>query len=427
VSDATLRELERAAQGSRDPADWTRLALAQARAGQDGSRAAVRALLLDPAAPVRELLLPGVTPAPRTLAPPVPAVLRGAGAGRDPVDLGEGRVLVPSDGELVALDLFRGGDVMWRQPRIAMPLARPALVGERVVECGLEAPRGAALVVSRSALTGEPAGTIRLPPVVSRSLLLLGDVGVVVPLDPARCVAVVQGDGAAGLAFCDLERGQLLEAVPAVVGLAEVLRPRAAGGALAVGHEDGLSLREADGRTRWAKRPGEGALVLAARTDLLAVALGDPRTPTLVSTADGERLAPIPGASWQAATFGDALLVGAFERPDTHHLVVEGWEPGRAPARRWSVALGGAGASSIVDLRTAGDVLLLTWRSAGRMPMGAVEVTALELATGERLWSRVLDPGWRVGLAGGCLVEVGPTQGVLRAMIPVRRLAPGAP
>jgi len=277
-------------------------------------------------------------------------------------------------------------------------------------------------LASRSAINGEAAGTLRLPSVLAHDMIL-EPCGELLALHGDRCVAIVEAGASTGLAFCDLERGQVSEVLVGLVGPEEP-RLRVVGDGLALSLDEELTLRGPEGSVRWAVRLGAPARLLAASRELLAVALGPidgARLPTLVAATDGRRVSSLP-APFDAAAFGAAgLLVGAAGRRDTGHVVVEAWS---SDTRRWQVALGGAHGSALTDLRVAGDLVLVTWSSAARAPQAAVEVTALDLATGRRLWSRVVDPGWTVALVGGCLLEVGPSQGWIRTLTPLRRLGP---
>lgn len=432
MSDAALRELERAAREGGDAAAWTRLALAQARAGLGGARAAVQALLRDPAAPVRELLVVGEAPAPRALGSALPPVLLSGRVEGWPwvLDLGQGRALLVTGAELVAVDVFTGA-LAWRRRRD--PWSSVAVVGPYVAEVVLGPVSH--LVWSLSA-TGTPAGRLELPDVrdldhedlVEEPLVALGD---------ARCAVLLPVREGWRVSFFDLRRGERR-------GEVELPYADAAPGAL-LGAEGG-AFAFVDGRlTAWDPDGGPRWAVDVEAVEATPLAVEDARLFVRVTRARGT---PI-----------ELVTFDAEEGRELHRVAVSGWEVcagrGLAVTARsstrvavearslldgrpaWAVDVPTPGRARYeagsIDLRLAGDVLLVVeyrvaptpWQERLRgLPWSA---TALDLSTGAALWSRSApDTETALGVAGGLLLAVGPTEGWLRKTTPLRRVAPGS-
>lgn len=403
MSDHALRELERAAREDGDAGAWTRLARAQARAGLDGARAAVQALLRDPAAPVRELLVAGRTPAPRELRELPGLELHAGRPFAAAADLGGGRALVSAEAaELAVIDLF-GARVVWSGSRGEDTLQpAPVVVGYRLVELAL---RDAALELRwTDAATGAVAGRLALEGLALADDLELLRTGLV-SLDGARCAVIVEGDVGWWIVFCDLARRVSTSTVVLPAGWPQ---PLALPGALLVDAQARLHAWEADGRPRWTAPCAEELCLLAAGDGLVVLCAHEGRWEAgVLDAADGRRLATIP-REWRAAVVAPGpLLVGAGEEQ------VEAWTP--AGARVWTRALP-CPRDQALSLHAAGDVVV-----AVRAERGLVrETTALDLATGEALWVRPApDDETLVAPVGGLLLAAGPRSG--RAT-PLRRL-----
>jgi len=424
MSDATLRELERAAREGGDAAAWTRLALARARAGLDAGRAALQALLRDPAAPVRELLVAGVTPAPRALGRELPAISHTSGPLRAPIDagldLGGGRVALVAGDELLGVDLIDAA-VVWRQrrPEVAMQTA-PVRVGGQLAELS---GAGALLLGWFDGRTGGDAHTLPLPDEVQPAQPEEAEYARtgLVALDATRCASVVEGPGDGWWAcFHDLERGALLR----TVRLASTTPPWPieAGGALVTDADGALAAWEPDGTPRWSVRVGQEGLPLAgSRAHVVARVHADGAwAVALLGADDGRRRATLP-RDWLAAMLAGDLVVGSTARPDEARALVEAWTQGGA--LRWARELPWPRGHGL-DLHAAGDVLVVV-RSERALAPHALETTALDLASGETLWTRAAPDDESLVLpAAGLLLAVGPTEGWFRRATPLRRLGP---
>jgi hypothetical protein len=298
VSDAALRELERAAREGGDAAAWTRLALAQARAGQDGGRAALQALLRDPAAPVRELLVADRTPAPRALGAPLPPIAHASGPLRAPIDagldLGGARVALVAGDELLGVDLLDaspGEAIVWRRPRPEVSLSpAPVRVGPHLVELS---GAGALFVTWFDARTGREARRLALPDEVQPLLPEAAECARtgLVALGASRCAVVVEDpDDVWRACFLDLARGELLR----VARLASTTPPWPieASGALVTDADGALFAWEADGAPRWRVEAGQEALLLAGGASSLVARVHDRSWAVAIhDAADGRRLA----------------------------------------------------------------------------------------------------------------------------------------
>jgi hypothetical protein len=429
MSDATLRELERATRDDTAGQAWARLALARARAGLDGRRAAVQALLRDPAAPVRELLPRDDVPAPRALAEVGPDPLRvPTGILRQPpkelVDLGRGRALLVALDELVAVDLF-AAEVLWRRSKgqVASVLFEPSVVGEWLV--GFEV--GPALrVVWASAATGRRAGSVELPGDVDE---LCPTTHRIVPLGGARCVHVVCYQREAGwrATWLDLAEGRVLGAaqVPDLIPPDAVdLEPRraAAAGAFVVARGQSLEAWEPAGM-RWTlplEAPCEPRL---AGGDLVVASVGGARL-EVVSAASGLSLSSVPFVP-RAAVVAGQLLAVVEPRPGGDDQLVG--VAARTGERRWVADLT-LPRDHTLDLHAAGDVIVVVRKVHEPERWRVVETTALDRDTGQTLWSRRaqdLDGDeCAVRSIGGLLVAIGPASGWIRKHTPLRCSAP---
>jgi hypothetical protein len=422
VSDATLRELERAARGDTAGQAWARLALARARAGLDGRRAAVEALLRDPAAPVRELLPRDDVPAPRALADPREPLRIPTGLLRQPpkelVDLGRGRALLVALDELVAVDLF-ACEVLWRGPRthVASVHFEPSVVDEWLV--GFEVGRSLRVVWAASA-TGRRAGALELPGDVDE---LCPTTHRIVPLGGGRCVHVVcyQREDGWRATWLDLAAGRVLGAaqVPDLIPPDAVdLEPQlaAAAGALVVARGQSLEAWEPHGRLRWSLPMGGGCEPRLSGGDLVVASVAGGRI-DVVCAASGRALSSVPLVPRAAVVAGQLLVVAEHER-----LV---GLAARTGERRWVADLT-LPRDHTLDLHAAGDVVVVVRKVHEPERWRVVETSALDRDTGATLWSRrAEDDECAVRPIGGLLVAIGPASGWIRKHTSLRRAAPG--
>lgn len=441
MSDATLRELERASRDDTTGQAWARLALARARAGLDGRRAAVQALLRDPAAPVRELLPRDDAPAPRSLAEVALEPLRvPTGLLRAPPhdvrDLGRGRALLVATDELIAVDLF-GGEVVWRGARrdVLPGLGGPAVVGGRIAELcgGASGPR----VEWRSAATGASGGRLVLPDALRHPALP----GVaLVPLTEARCALVGRWESWRAV-WLDLEAGRLLgttdlgsERAPEAgewVAPRWLLRSVVAGGALLASRGGALEAWEPDGRARWTHDTGGAACApLAAGGGLVAASVAstagaEPERVDVVTADGGRLLGSVARGRDGAGLLAGQLLVLAEPDPGGGQRLAA-WSA--AGERRWSAEATFPREHGLA-LHAAGDVIVVVRSVLGAdLAPRALDATALDRDTGAVLWSRRSEDleGDETAVLplGGLLVAVGPPSGWIRKHTPLRRIGP---
>lgn len=429
MSDATLRELERAARDDTAGQAWARLALTRARAGLDGRRAAVQALLRDPDAPVRELLPRDDVPAPRSLAEVGPGPVRVPTgllrqAPKELVDLGRGRALLVALDELVAVDLF-AGEVLWRGPKshVASVHFEPAVVGEWLV--GFEVGRALRIVWAASA-TGRRAGALELPGDVDE---LCPTTHRVVPLGGGLCVHVVCYQREAGwrATWLDLAAGRVLGATQVadlILPDAVDLEPRLAGAAGALVVPRGLALEAwgPDGRLRWSLPMGGACEPRLSGGDLVVASVAGARV-HVVCAASGRALSSLPFVP-RAAVVAGQLLVVAEARPGGDDRLVG--VAARTGERRWVADLA-LPRDHALDLHAAGDVLVVVRKVHEPERWRVVETTALDRDTGRTLWSRRADDDeCAVRPIGGLLAAIGPASGWIRKHTPLRRGAPAA-